>query len=126
MTRLTPDLSLYGRVLNASSYSHQMSPQAATVSNATCRCAGFGTTKFNFSKPMTWPSLSFISTISSPVSSLTYSAWGVAKPYCERVPNLIVIYFYLGHINSPSLYVRQPVYPGFAIHPIWFKSLVLA
>jgi len=47
--------------------------QAGTVSRATCRESDCGIEKFSFSKPMTCPDASFISTTSSPVSSQTYS-----------------------------------------------------
>ena len=59
---------------------------AATVSKATCKCAGFGMTKFSFSNPMTCPDLSFIRTISSPVSSLTYSSCGLPNQTVSVFP----------------------------------------
>ncbi len=49
---------------------------AEMVSKATCRCLGFTIEKFNFSKPITFPNLSFIRITSSPVSSQIYSSWG--------------------------------------------------
>jgi hypothetical protein len=42
---------------------------AVTVSKATCICLVLTLVKFNFSKPMTRPDLSFIKITSSPVSS---------------------------------------------------------
>ena len=50
--------------------------QTGAVSNATCTESDSDTEKLSFSKPITRPERSFISTTSSPVSSDTYSSEG--------------------------------------------------